>query len=65
MNFDDYDLYPAICDEMFLPDGAPREHSRRLYETLTQLCRVALRRGSLAVNSSQGGGGKDFWVLED
>ena len=28
-------------------------------------CRVALRRGSLVVNSSQGGGGKDFWVLED
>ena len=29
------------------------------------LCRVALRRGSLVVNSSQGGGVKDFWVLED
>ena len=28
-------------------------------------CRVALRRGSLVVNSSQGGGGKDFWVLDD
>ena len=28
-------------------------------------CRVALRRGSLVVNSSQGGGGKDVWVLED
>ena len=28
-------------------------------------CRVALRRGSLVVNSSQGGGGKDLWVLED
>ena len=28
-------------------------------------CRVALRRGSLVVNSSQGGGGKDMWVLED
>ena len=28
-------------------------------------CRVALRRGSLVVNSSQGGGGKDFWVLEE
>ena len=37
MNFDDYDLDPAIYDEMFLPDGAPREHSRRLYETLTEL----------------------------
>jgi len=28
-------------------------------------CRVALRRGSLVVNSSQGGGGKDLWVLND
>ena len=27
-------------------------------------CRVALRRGSIVVNSSQGGGGKDVWVLE-
>lgn len=27
-------------------------------------CRVALRKGSLVVNSSQGGGGKDLWVLE-
>ena len=28
-------------------------------------CRVALRRDSLVVNSSQGGGGKDCWVLRD
>jgi uncharacterized circularly permuted ATP-grasp superfamily protein len=28
------------------------------------LSRVALRRGSLIVNSSQGGGSKDTWVLE-
>ena len=29
------------------------------------LTRVALRRGSLVVNSSQGGGSKDSWVLAD
>ncbi|MCA1685879.1 MAG: circularly permuted type 2 ATP-grasp protein, partial [Planctomycetia bacterium] len=29
------------------------------------LTRVALRRGSLVVNSSQGGGTKDTWVLRD
>jgi uncharacterized circularly permuted ATP-grasp superfamily protein len=29
------------------------------------LTRVAMRRGSLVVNSSQGGGGKDTWVLAD
>jgi uncharacterized circularly permuted ATP-grasp superfamily protein len=29
------------------------------------LTRVAMRPGSLVVNSSQGGGGKDTWVLAD
>jgi uncharacterized circularly permuted ATP-grasp superfamily protein len=29
------------------------------------LTRVALKQGSLVVNSSQGGGTKDTWVLED
>ncbi len=28
------------------------------------LCRVALRKGSLVVNSSQGGGSKDAWIIE-
>jgi uncharacterized circularly permuted ATP-grasp superfamily protein len=28
------------------------------------LTRVALRKGSLVVNSSQGGGSKDTWVLD-
>ena len=29
------------------------------------LTRVALRKGSLVVNSSQGGGSKDTWVIDD
>ena len=29
------------------------------------LTRVALREGSLVVNSSQGGGSKDTWVVEE
>ena len=29
------------------------------------LTRVAMKKGSLVVNSSQGGGTKDTWVLED
>jgi uncharacterized circularly permuted ATP-grasp superfamily protein len=29
------------------------------------LTRVALRRGSLVVNSSQGGGSKDTWVVDE
>jgi uncharacterized circularly permuted ATP-grasp superfamily protein len=28
------------------------------------LTRVALRAGSLVVNSSQGGGSKDTWIIE-
>lgn len=37
----------------------------RIQITPGGLTRVALRQGSLVVNSSQGGGTKDSWVLED
>ena len=37
---------------------------RTSYVTRGGLTRVALRRGSLVVNSSQGGGSKDTWVVE-
>lgn len=40
-------------------------HGRQTRIVPGGFCRVALRRGSLVVNSSQGGGGKDLWVLED
>ena len=40
-------------------------HGRETRIVPGAFCRVALRRGSLVVNSSQGGGGKDLWVLED
>ncbi len=40
-------------------------HGRETRIVPGALCRVALLRGSLVVNSSQGGGGKDLWVLED
>ena len=39
-------------------------HGRQTRIVPGAFCRVALRRGSLVVNSSQGGGGKDLWVLE-
>jgi uncharacterized circularly permuted ATP-grasp superfamily protein len=39
--------------------------SDRMYVTTGGLTRVALRRGSLVVNSSQGGGSKDTWIVED
>lgn len=38
--------------------------SNRLYATTGGLTRVALREGSLVVNSSQGGGSKDTWIVE-
>ena len=40
-------------------------HGRETRIVPGAFCRVALRKGSLVVNSSQGGGGKDLWVLED
>jgi uncharacterized circularly permuted ATP-grasp superfamily protein len=33
--------------------------------TMGGLTRVALRKGSLVVNSSQGGGSKDTWIIQD
>jgi len=38
-------------------------HGRDIYMTPGGLTRVALTKGSLVVNSSQGGGSKDTWVL--
>jgi len=57
------------------PDGqltlAPRHvdlrpfvlYGREITMSLGGLTRVALKEGSLVVNSSQGGGSKDTWVL--
>ncbi|MDH5634067.1 MAG: circularly permuted type 2 ATP-grasp protein [Gammaproteobacteria bacterium] len=36
-----------------------------VYVTTGGLTRVALRKGSTVVNSSQGGGSKDTWIIED
>jgi uncharacterized circularly permuted ATP-grasp superfamily protein len=38
-------------------------HGREIYVQPGGLTRVALKKGSLVVNSSQGGGSKDTWVL--
>jgi len=37
----------------------------KLHVTMGGLTRVALRQGSLVVNSSQGGGSKDTWIVEE
>jgi uncharacterized circularly permuted ATP-grasp superfamily protein len=59
---------PTLCDGEIEPrhvDLRPfilsGEHS---YVTAGGLTRVALRKGSLVVNSSQGGGSKDTWIVE-
>jgi uncharacterized circularly permuted ATP-grasp superfamily protein len=59
---------PTLCDGQleprhvdlrpFILSGAGH------YVTAGGLTRVALRRGSLVVNSSQGGGSKDTWIVE-
>jgi uncharacterized circularly permuted ATP-grasp superfamily protein len=38
---------------------------KRSYVTTGGLTRVALRKGSLVVNSSQGGGSKDTWIVPE
>jgi len=34
------------------------------YVTMGGLTRVAMKKGSMVVNSSQGGGSKDTWILD-
>ena len=38
-------------------------YGKQIFVNPGGLTRVALRRGSLVVNSSQGGGSKDTWVV--
>ena len=70
---------PADARAVDLPDVRRRPASRRATSTCGRTCspgatvtivpggltRVALREGSLVVNSSQGGGTKDTWVLDE
>jgi uncharacterized circularly permuted ATP-grasp superfamily protein len=58
---------PTLCDNTIEPrhvDLRPFTlQSDRTYVTAGGLTRVALVKGSLIVNSSQGGGSKDTWVI--
>jgi uncharacterized circularly permuted ATP-grasp superfamily protein len=65
VNFDTYDLDPSIYDEMFLPDGAPREHCRQLYETLTRLSQEELVSIQERVTRSFSNEGITFTVYGD
>ena len=62
MNFDTYELDSAFYDEMFLPDGSPREHSRGLYESLLQLSVEELVRMQERVTHSFSSEGITFRV---
>jgi uncharacterized circularly permuted ATP-grasp superfamily protein len=74
---DNYIAQPTLalstCPTLVEQGVAPRHVDLRPFvlsgKTVTlvpgALCRVALREGSLVVNSSQGGGTKDTWVLND
>ena len=42
MDFGNYALDDAVYDEMFLPDGTPRQHSRALHEALRELSTAEL-----------------------
>jgi len=74
---DNYIVQPTLalsaCPTFTRAGIAPRHVDLRPYVLVGDeiritpggLTRVALKKGSLVVNSSQGGGTKDTWVLED
>jgi uncharacterized circularly permuted ATP-grasp superfamily protein len=63
----------STCPSLTQSGIAPRHVDLRPYVLVSDrirlvpggLTRVALKKGSLVVNSSQGGGTKDTWVLQD
>ena len=65
MNFDSYDFDPSIYDEMFLPDGTPREHCKGLYDALTQLSEEELGSVQERVTRSFSNEGITFAVYGD
>lgn len=58
---------PTVCDGLIEPRHVDLRpfilQARRTAVTAGGLTRVALRKGSLVVNSSQGGGSKDTWIV--
>jgi uncharacterized circularly permuted ATP-grasp superfamily protein len=59
---------PTLCEEGVEPRHIDLRpfilHGEDVWATPGGLTRVALKRGSLVVNSSQGGGSKDTWIVE-
>ena len=59
---------PTVCGDLFEPRHVDLRpfvlQGERSAVTAGGLTRVAMRKGSLVVNSSQGGGSKDTWVVD-
>lgn len=59
---------PTLCEENIEPRHLDLRpfilQGNQTYVTPGGLTRVALRKGSLVVNSSQGGGSKDTWIVD-
>jgi len=59
---------PTVCDSCIEPRHVDLRpfilQSNSTYVTMGGLTRVARKKGSLVVNSSQGGGSKDTWVID-
>ena len=59
---------PTLCESSIEPRHVDLRpfilQGDRSFVTAGGLTRVALKKGSLVVNSSQGGGGKDTWQIE-
>jgi uncharacterized circularly permuted ATP-grasp superfamily protein len=60
---------PTLCGDALEPRHLDLRpfilQGDRIAVTAGGLTRVAMRKGSLVVNSSQGGGSKDTWIVED
>ena len=65
MEFDGYQLDAPVYDEMFLPDGAPREHSQELHEALRLLTAEELSSIQERVTRSFSTEGITFTVYGD
>jgi uncharacterized circularly permuted ATP-grasp superfamily protein len=64
----DLSTAPTLCDESLEPRHLDLRpfilQGDSVAVTAGGLTRVAMRKGSLVVNSSQGGGSKDTWIIE-
>jgi uncharacterized circularly permuted ATP-grasp superfamily protein len=64
----DLSTVPTLCDGRLEPRHVDLRpfilQADKTHVTAGGLTRVALRKGSLVVNSSQGGGSKDTWIVD-